>query len=92
LVGVTRRLLRQGFSALLHSSFSQVTTNISSPLTGTLIRQRGRQFTTVTGLLPLGVRLIPGGRYTHSAWLRTASDTVSSLGTDPWTPAVSLCP
>jgi hypothetical protein len=34
-------------------------------------------------LVPLGIQLIPGGRYTHSAWLRTASDTVSSLGTDP---------
>ena len=52
-------------------------------LTATLVRQRGRQFTTVTWLLPLGVKLIPGGRYTHLAWLRTASDTVSSLGTDP---------
>jgi hypothetical protein len=27
--------------------------------------------------------LIPGGRYMHLAWLRTASDAVSSLGTDP---------
>jgi hypothetical protein len=31
----------------------------------------------------IGCPLIPGGRYTHLAWLRTASDTVSSLGTDP---------
>ena len=31
----------------------------------------------------IGCLLIAGGRYTHSAWLRTASDTVSSLGTDP---------
>jgi hypothetical protein len=31
----------------------------------------------------IGCLLIPGGRYTHLAWLRTASDTVSSLGTDP---------
>jgi hypothetical protein len=31
----------------------------------------------------IGCLLIPGGRYTHIAWLRTASDTVSSLGTDP---------
>ena len=43
-------------------------------------------------LVPLGIKLIPGGRYMHSAWLRTMSDTISSLGTDPWTPAVSLCP
>ena len=43
-------------------------------------------------LVPLGAELIPGGRYMHPAWLRTASDTVSSLGTDPWTPAVSLYP
>ena len=28
---------------------------------------------------------------TRLAWLPTASETVSSLGTDPWTPAVSLC-
>jgi hypothetical protein len=34
-------------------------------------------------LVPLGIQLIPGGRYMHSAWLRTMSDTVSSLGTDP---------
>ena len=31
----------------------------------------------------IGCPLIPGGRYTHLAWLRTASDTVSCLGTDP---------
>ena len=40
----------------------------------------------------IGCLRIPGGRYMHPAWFRTASDTVSSLGTDPWTPAVSLCP
>ena len=34
-------------------------------------------------LVPLSDELIPGGRYTHLAWLRTASDTFSCLGTDP---------
>ena len=43
-------------------------------------------------LVPLGIQLIPGGQYKHSAWLRNASDTFGSLGTDPWTAAVNLCP
>jgi hypothetical protein len=37
----------------------------------------------------IGCPLIPDGRYTHLAWLRTMSDTVSSLGTAS---AISLCP
>jgi len=31
----------------------------------------------------IGCLLIPGGRYEHFAWLRTTSDTISSLGPDP---------
>ena len=75
------------------SSFSSVTAEKNSPLE----RSRGRihliggdfyyspnsRRDRALWLVPLGVQLIPGGRYTHLAWLRTASDTVSSLGTDP---------
>jgi hypothetical protein len=77
------------------STTTNTTFLVSHPFLLLFPSPRGYSFFSVVismWLVPLGILLIPGGRYTHFAWLRTASDTFSCLGTDPWTSAVSLAP